>query len=144
MSLSSEISSTFFCESCHCNKSHRLPFGQSSLKSCGPFDLVYTDVWGPFPVMSINGYKYYVIFVDHFTKYIWLYPLCLKSVIVDSGRCTNVVSEEMVTKLGLRTEKHPKPYNIHWLQDGEGMKITHRSLVSFSIGKTYCMNYGVM
>jgi hypothetical protein len=22
-----------------------------------------------------DGFKYYVIFVDHFTKYIWLYPL---------------------------------------------------------------------
>ena len=58
--------------------------------------------------------------------------------IVDSGSCTNVESEEMVTKLGLKTKKYPKPYNIHWLQDGGGMKITHRCLVSFSIGKTYC------
>ena len=44
----------------------------------------------------------------------------------------------MVKKLGLKTEKHPKPYNIHWLQDGRGMKITYCCLVSFSIGKTYC------
>ena len=58
--------------------------------------------------------------------------------IIYSGSCTNVVSEEMVMKLGLKTEKHPKPYNIHWLQDGRGMKITHRCLVSFSISKTYC------
>ena len=59
------------------------------------------------------------------------------SVIVDSGSFTNIVSEEMLTKLGLTIEKHPKPYNFHWLQDGEGMKITYRCLVPFSIGKTY-------
>ena len=58
--------------------------------------------------------------------------------IVDSGSCTNVVSEEMVKNLGLKTKKHPKPYNIHWLQDGGDMKIIHHCLVSFSIGKTYC------
>ena len=57
--------------------------------------------------------------------------------IIDSGSCTNVVFEEMVTKLGLKTKKHPKLYNIHWLQDDGGMKITHRCLVSFFIGKTY-------
>ena len=30
-------------------------------------------------------------------------------VIVDSGSCTNAVSEETVSKLGLKTEAHPKP-----------------------------------
>ena len=33
-----------FCDSCQCNKSHRLPFGVSSLQSCEPLDLLYTDV----------------------------------------------------------------------------------------------------
>ena len=31
------------------------------------------------PIHSLDGYKYYVIFVDHFTKYIWFYPLHRKS-----------------------------------------------------------------
>jgi transposase InsO family protein len=25
--------------------------------------------------VSLDGFKYYVIFIDHFTKYIWFYPL---------------------------------------------------------------------
>ena len=58
--------------------------------------------------------------------------------IIDSVSCANVVLEEMVTKLGLKTKKHPNPYNFHWRQDGGGMKITHHCLVSFSIGKIYC------
>ena len=29
------------------------------------------------------------------------------NVIIDSGSCTNVVAEEMVTKLNLKTEPHP-------------------------------------
>ena len=68
-----------FCDSCHCNKSHRLPFGVSSLQSREPLDLLYTDVWGPSPIRSMDGYSYYVIFVDHFTKYSWLFPLAHKS-----------------------------------------------------------------
>ncbi|KAI4345931.1 hypothetical protein L6164_013016 [Bauhinia variegata] len=31
------------------------------------------------PVISFDGYRYYVIFVDHYTKYVWLYPLRKKS-----------------------------------------------------------------
>ena len=39
---------------------------------------MYSDLWGPTPVNSINDFCYYVIFVDHFSKYVWLYPLKLK------------------------------------------------------------------
>lgn len=79
VSLSSNFSSTFHCQSCECNKSQRLPFAESSLVSRGPLDLVYTDVWGPSPIPSVKGFRYYVIFVDHYTRYVWLYPLRLKS-----------------------------------------------------------------
>ena len=43
----------------------------------------------------------------------------------------------MVFKVGLKTEAHPKPYNVHSLQGGEGMKITKCCLVPFLIGKIY-------
>ena len=29
--------------------------------------------------MSIKGFQYYVIFIDHYSKYVWLYPLKHKS-----------------------------------------------------------------
>ena len=38
------------------------------------------------------------------------------NVIIDSGSCTNVVAEEMVAKLNLKTEPHPQPYNIQWFE----------------------------
>lgn len=34
---------------------------------------------GPAPVQSIDGFRYYIIFVDHYTKYIWFFPLKAKS-----------------------------------------------------------------
>ncbi|KAL6321385.1 hypothetical protein AAG906_016440 [Vitis piasezkii] len=33
-----------------------------------PLQLVYSDLWGPSPVQSSNGYKYYICFVDAFSK----------------------------------------------------------------------------
>ncbi|GJY14778.1 gag-pol polyprotein [Tanacetum coccineum] len=59
------------------------------------------------------------------------------SVIIDGGSCTNVASQTMVSKLGLLNEPHPAPYVIHWLNQGKGINVTHRVLLSFSIGKWY-------
>ena len=73
------IPSVTNCDSCFCNKSQQLPFYVSSLKSRGPLDLLYSDVWGPAPVTSSKGFRFYIIFVDHYTKYTWFYPLCHKS-----------------------------------------------------------------
>ncbi|KAL2466636.1 Retrovirus-related Pol polyprotein from transposon RE1 [Abeliophyllum distichum] len=33
-----------------------------------PLDLIHTDVWGPSPVNSTSGFKYYVLFVDDCTR----------------------------------------------------------------------------
>jgi hypothetical protein len=60
-------------------KSTKLPFNISSCKSEKPFDLIHSDVWGPTPIVSFNGYKYFVLFIDDFCKTIWLYLLKNKS-----------------------------------------------------------------
>ena len=58
---------------------HRLPFPCSRFVANSHFELVHNDLWGPAPLNSINCYKYYVIFVDHFTHFTWLYLLTDKS-----------------------------------------------------------------
>ena len=70
--------STFHCESCAINKCHKLPFGQNSFVVTKPLQLLYSDVWGPVQ-KSIDGYLYYVVFVDYYSKYVWLYPIKAKS-----------------------------------------------------------------
>jgi len=72
----------FHCNSCHINKSHKLPFSVSSIKTTTPLELLFSDVWGPSPITSVNGYKYYLVFVDHFTRYSWIYPLKSKTDVV--------------------------------------------------------------
>ena len=68
-----------YCDACLHNKSHRLSFSVSSISCSKPFEIIYTDVWGPAPVTSFDKFSFYVIFVDYFTKYTWLYPLSYKS-----------------------------------------------------------------
>lgn len=57
------------CRHCLCGKMHHIPFKESTFQSSRPLELVHSDVWGPAPVTSINDYKYYVVFVDDFTKF---------------------------------------------------------------------------
>ena len=73
-------SSTVVNSCIHClhGKMHRLPFPSSRFVANFPFELVHTDLWGLAPLDSINGYKYYVIFVDHYTHFTWLYLLTNK------------------------------------------------------------------
>ncbi|GAA0143742.1 hypothetical protein LIER_04352 [Lithospermum erythrorhizon] len=54
--------------------------------------------------------------------------------VIDSGSCENVVSEEAVKKLSLKTKTHPNLYKLK--KDGE-ISVTQRSLVPFSIGAKY-------
>lgn len=57
---------------------HKLPFTTSTLQSSQPLDIIFSDVWTS-PIISNDGFRYYVIFVDFFTRYTWLYPLKQKS-----------------------------------------------------------------
>jgi hypothetical protein len=63
---------------CQRGKSHQLHFSLFENKSNFPLELVFSDVWGPFPTISNNGARYYVIFVDHFNKFTWFYPITCK------------------------------------------------------------------
>ena len=37
------------------------------------FELVHTNVWGPFRSTSTLGFRYYVIFIDNYSRCTWLF-----------------------------------------------------------------------
>lgn len=67
-----------FCEACKFEKSYKLPFNLSVFHASKPLELVHTDLWGPFPVLSSNGYRYYIAFLDDYSRYTWIFPLTSK------------------------------------------------------------------
>ena len=50
---------------------------------------------------------------------------CCK-VIIDSGSTDNLVSIEMVDKLGLVKTIHPTPYKVSWMQKGHQLIVTEQ------------------
>lgn len=67
------------CRSCQIAKSTALPFPLSNFTATKPLQQIHCDIWGPSPVKSFQSFKYYVIFVDNFSRFSWIYPLKLKS-----------------------------------------------------------------
>lgn len=74
LGLSCQSWSNLHCQSCAINKFHKLTFGNISFVATKPLQLLYSDVWGAVH-KSIDGFQYYVVFVDYYSKYVWLYPI---------------------------------------------------------------------
>ena len=72
-------SSLPFCDACQYGKLHQISFPSVSQKTTQPFQLVNLDVWGSAPHLSVEGYRYYISFVDDFTRHVWIFPLRQKS-----------------------------------------------------------------
>lgn len=47
------------------------------------FESIHSEIWCS-PIKSLNGFKFYVIFIDDFSKFTWMYPLHAKS---DTFQC---------------------------------------------------------
>ncbi|KAI0507536.1 hypothetical protein KFK09_013662 [Dendrobium nobile] len=71
--------SFIFCKWCITAKHHKLPFHTITHRSSAPLELIHSDVWGPAPTSSHIGYLYYLIFVDDYTRFTWLFLLRHKS-----------------------------------------------------------------
>lgn len=67
------------CNSCHVSKSCKLPFPTSTTQYHEPLSLIVSDLWGPSPELSKDGFRYYILLMDVYSHYTWIYPLTKKS-----------------------------------------------------------------
>ncbi|GJR24827.1 ribonuclease H-like domain-containing protein [Tanacetum coccineum] len=74
--------SSHICHACQLGKHVKLPFHSSDsiVEHC--FDIIHSDLWTS-PIISSSGFKYYVLFLDHFSHFLWIYPLRSKSDMFD-------------------------------------------------------------
>ncbi|KAJ9546692.1 hypothetical protein OSB04_019235 [Centaurea solstitialis] len=66
------------CHACQLGKHCHLPFSLSTTKTPRVFELFHSDLWTS-PVTSLSGFKYYVLFLDDFSHFLWVFPLRAKS-----------------------------------------------------------------
>jgi hypothetical protein len=76
--LTGSVDKTKICSSCQLGKSKQQPFFESTRVSTGPLELIHSDVWTS-PISSLSGCKFYVLFIDDYFRFTWLYPILNKS-----------------------------------------------------------------
>ena len=52
-----------------------MSFNNNESISNSIFELIHSDVWGPSPVASIGGSRYFVIYIDDYSRYSWIFPM---------------------------------------------------------------------
>ncbi|KAA0042921.1 Retrovirus-related Pol polyprotein from transposon TNT 1-94 [Cucumis melo var. makuwa] len=65
----------FNCLNCKLAKQPAWSFSTSISISDKPFDLIHSNIWGPIPTSTVHGYRYYVLFIDDFSRFTWIYFL---------------------------------------------------------------------
>ena len=65
----------YFYEHCIYGKKNHVSFPSKSTRTKGILELVHSDVFGPVLVPSLGGSRYYVSFIDDFSKITWIYFL---------------------------------------------------------------------
>ena len=74
-----EIKFLGFCEACAMGKSHKQNFRKEKHTTRGILDYVHSDLWGsPNVTPSLSGCKYFLTFIDDYSRRIWIYFLKTK------------------------------------------------------------------
>ncbi|GKB85585.1 putative RNA-directed DNA polymerase, partial [Tanacetum coccineum] len=71
------------CDVCQKAKQTRETFPFSEHKSAVLAELVHLDLWGPYRIVSKEGYRYFLTIVDDFTRAVWVYLLKSKEEVFD-------------------------------------------------------------
>ena len=77
--VSFSISNFPMCSVCPIAKQKRLPFSNENHVCSLVFDLIYCDIWGPFSILSLDGFKYFLTIIDDCNRCTWVYLMKFKS-----------------------------------------------------------------
>nr|KYP41863.1 Retrovirus-related Pol polyprotein from transposon TNT 1-94 [Cajanus cajan]KYP41870.1 Retrovirus-related Pol polyprotein from transposon TNT 1-94 [Cajanus cajan] len=68
------------CEGCLLGKQHRLPFSTGKAwRAKDLLELIHTDICGPMQMSSLHNNRYFILFIDDFSRMIWVYFIKAKS-----------------------------------------------------------------
>jgi len=63
------------CDVCLRAKQTRSPFPISINKTTQAFELIHSDLWGPYRTISHCGARYFLTLVDDFSRSVWIHLL---------------------------------------------------------------------
>ena len=95
------------CDSCQFAKHHRQSSSpRINKRAASAFDLVHSDIWGPSSVTSKLGFKYFVMFVDDYSRLTWMFLMKNRSELYSMFRnfCVEIKTQFGTTIKTLRSD----------------------------------------
>ena len=108
------------CEPCLAGKMHSNPFPTSQSRTSAPLELVHSDLHGPLPTQTPSGHRYWVTFIDDYTRYRCVVFLKKKS---DAFNAFKDYKAMVENQLGLK---------IKALQDDKGGEYMSNAFLRFT------------
>ena len=93
-----EVEPISICESCLEGKMTKRPFSAKGNRAGGLLELVHTDVCGPMNVKAREGYRYFVTFIDDYSRYGYTYLLRSKSETFDKFKVFKAEVEKQLDR----------------------------------------------
>ena len=127
MNLRSKEAVNEDCEACAFGKQNRQSFPKKSVhQSTQPLELIHSDVCGPMSVPSLGASRYFVTFIDDFSRYTAVYMMKSKSEVLERFK-------EFVALFENITEKRVKR-----IRSDNGGEYTSEEF------KKYCKDHGII
>ena len=123
------------CEGCIVGKMHRKPFQSVDHKqSAKKLELIHSDVCGPIQVESIGGSRYFVTFIDDYSRCVSVYFLKQKSEVLKKFQefeaiVTNESGEKIVK---LRTDNGGEYMSVEFQEYLKSKGIKHETTVAYT------------
>ena len=95
------------CSGCVLDKHHQDSFEKcASWHTSAPLQLVHSDLCGPLPVVPFSSFKYFLTFIDYYSRCTWVYFLKLKSKVFDMFLASKALVEKQSSQhiLKLRSD----------------------------------------
>jgi transposase InsO family protein len=103
------------CDACEFGKHTRSSYVSRGLRSVAPFMLIHSDVWTS-PVVSVSGMKYFVTFIDCYSRMTWLYLMKHKNEVLKCFKdfCAYVRNQFNAHVQIIRTDNGTEYLNIEF------------------------------
>ena len=142
-----KINRLSFCEGCVAGKFDRKPFvAVGEIRSRRKLELVHSDVCGPMQTASIGGAKYFVTFIDDYTRCCSVFFLRHKSEVFDKFKefeaLTSGGEDEkiLVLKTGKSFMKYKSEERIRALRTDNGGEYTSSEFEKYLKDKVFVMS----
>lgn len=105
------------CSTCKLGKGKTLPFATHGSHANACFEIIHSDVWGITPVPSHAQYKYFVSFIDDYSRFTWIYFLRTKAEVFNAfQKFLAYIETQFLTCIKVLRSDNGREYTAHEFQ----------------------------